>query len=163
MMDRCACAWFKVDGAYSPDHIYTHDNVREITSYAMNRGIRVIPEFDTPGKHTTSTTPRHPTHSQPATHNHNHPQPPTHNHTPTHLLPPRILLENRGMLFLHATVLTHASMLMVVGLCNVFKATSIEAGRTSECSHGTLAPPPHTHSLSLASFPSLPPPLSRSS
>lgn len=38
-----------VDGAYSPDHIYTHDNVREVVDYAMKRGIRVIPEFDTPG------------------------------------------------------------------------------------------------------------------
>ena len=36
-------------GAYSPDHVYTADDIRQIVSYAMNRGIRVIPEFDTPG------------------------------------------------------------------------------------------------------------------
>eukprot|EP00939_MAST-03C_sp_MAST-3C-sp1_P002861 g2861.t1 len=36
-------------GAYSPDHVYTSDDIEEIVTYAMLRGIRVIPEFDTPG------------------------------------------------------------------------------------------------------------------
>lgn len=30
-------------GAYSPDHIYTSDDIKEIVKYAKNRGIRVIP------------------------------------------------------------------------------------------------------------------------
>ena len=30
-------------GAYSPDHVYTADDVKDIVAYAKNRGIRVIP------------------------------------------------------------------------------------------------------------------------
>ena len=37
------------DGAYTPTHVYTYDDVREVVKYAMERGIRVVPEFDTPG------------------------------------------------------------------------------------------------------------------
>ena len=36
-------------GAYSPNHIYTHTDVANVVNYATSRGIRVIPEFDTPG------------------------------------------------------------------------------------------------------------------
>lgn len=36
-------------GAYSPQEIYYPDDVEELITYAMERGVRVIPEFDLPG------------------------------------------------------------------------------------------------------------------
>jgi hexosaminidase len=33
-------------GAYTPEDIYTHQDVLEIVNYANERAIRVVPEFD---------------------------------------------------------------------------------------------------------------------
>jgi len=36
-------------GAFRPDHVYTAADIRTVVAYAAERGIRVIPEIDTPG------------------------------------------------------------------------------------------------------------------
>eukprot|EP01052_Picozoa_sp_SAG31_P004882 SAG31_NODE_207_length_20316_cov_20.465400_12_plen_285_part_00 len=37
-------------GAYSENHVYTHEAIAELVAYAKARGVRVMPEFDTPGR-----------------------------------------------------------------------------------------------------------------
>jgi len=37
------------NGAYTPAHVYTQEDVRTVIDHARLRGIRVIPEFDSPG------------------------------------------------------------------------------------------------------------------
>lgn len=37
-----------VEGAYTQSHVYTHGDIRTVIDFAMERGVRVIPEFDTP-------------------------------------------------------------------------------------------------------------------
>ena len=41
-------------GAFSHAHTYKPADVLDIVSFARDRGIRVIPEFDTPGTHHTA-------------------------------------------------------------------------------------------------------------
>lgn len=36
-------------GAFSPRHIYSKSTIRELIDYAYLRGVRIVPEFDTPG------------------------------------------------------------------------------------------------------------------
>ena len=36
-------------GRYTPEEVYSKDDVREILAHAKENGIRVIPEIDTPG------------------------------------------------------------------------------------------------------------------
>lgn len=40
-------------GAYSPKHVYSPGDLKEIVQFAKERGVRVIPEVEAPG-HATS-------------------------------------------------------------------------------------------------------------
>ncbi|KAK7084868.1 hypothetical protein SK128_002482 [Halocaridina rubra] len=46
-------------GAFSPHHVYTPQNISDILEFARLRGIRILPEFDSPG-HTKSWGPAQP-------------------------------------------------------------------------------------------------------
>ena len=35
-------------GAYSPEMVYTSENIKELVAYADDRGVRIIPELDAP-------------------------------------------------------------------------------------------------------------------
>ncbi|XP_037817471.1 beta-hexosaminidase subunit beta-like isoform X2 [Lucilia sericata] len=48
-----------IKGAYRPEMTYSENDVREIVEFARKRGIRVVPEFDTPA-HTASWGASHP-------------------------------------------------------------------------------------------------------
>ena len=51
---KSALTFYLTQGAYHPmSHIYTQSDVRRVLTHARLRGIRVIPEFDSPG-HTQS-------------------------------------------------------------------------------------------------------------
>lgn len=51
---------YDVLGAYSPEATYSHADVQQVVLYGLYRGVRVVPEFDTPG-HSNSWGAGYPT------------------------------------------------------------------------------------------------------
>ncbi|KAH9394831.1 hypothetical protein TYRP_004891 [Tyrophagus putrescentiae] len=74
-------------GAYTPKHVYTPADVQEVIEYARMRGIRVIPEMDTPG-HTHAMARAYPELLTPCYKNGKVRQPDYPNHSQTEILNP---------------------------------------------------------------------------
>ncbi len=74
-------------GAYTPKHVYTPADVQEVIEYARMRGIRVIPEMDTPG-HTHAMARAYPELLTPCYKNGKVCQPDYPNHSQTEILNP---------------------------------------------------------------------------
>ena len=40
-----------LQGAYSARQVYSHTDILDLIDYAADRAIRVVPEFDSPGRY----------------------------------------------------------------------------------------------------------------